>query len=32
MTWFKRDQEIHWIKNQQQAEKLTKSFLKQKTA
>lgn len=32
MTWFKRDQEIHWVKNQQQAEKLTKSFLKQKTA
>lgn len=28
MTWFKRDQRIHWIKNQKQAEKLINIFLK----
>ena len=27
MTWFKRDKRIHWIKNYQEAEKLTKKFL-----
>jgi tRNA dimethylallyltransferase len=27
MTWFKRDSEIHWIKNQKQAESLIKNFL-----
>ncbi len=27
MTWFKRDKRIHWIKNQQEAEKLVKKFL-----
>lgn len=27
MTWFKRDSEIHWIKNQKEAEKLIKKFL-----
>lgn len=27
MTWFKRDPEIHWIKNQKEAEKLIKKFL-----
>ena len=27
ITWFKRDSEIHWIKNQKEAEKLTKKFL-----
>ena len=32
MTWFKRDSEIHWIKNQKEAEKLAKNFLNQKTA
>ena len=26
MTWFKRDKRIHWIKNYQEAEKLTKKF------
>jgi tRNA dimethylallyltransferase len=28
MTWFKRDQRIHWIKTQKQAENLLKNFLK----
>ena len=28
MTWFKRDQRIHWIKNYHQTEKLVKKFLK----
>jgi tRNA dimethylallyltransferase len=28
MTWWKRDNRIHWIKNQKQAEKLIKNFLK----
>ena len=28
MTWFKRDKRIKWIKNEKQAEKLTKEFLK----
>lgn len=28
MTWFKKDQRIHWIKNQGEAEKLIKDFLK----
>jgi tRNA dimethylallyltransferase len=27
MTWFKRDQRIHWIKNQKEAERLTRNFL-----
>jgi tRNA dimethylallyltransferase len=27
MTWFKRDQEIHWIKNEKEVEKLAKNFL-----
>lgn len=27
MTWFKKDNRINWIKNQQQAEKLIKEFL-----
>ena len=27
MTWFKRDQRIHWIKKQPEAEKLVKKFL-----
>jgi len=29
MTWFKRDKRIKWIKNQKQAEKLIKNFLKE---
>jgi len=28
MTWFKRDKRIHWVKNQKEAEKLVKDFLK----
>lgn len=28
MTWWKRDQTIHWIKNEAQAVKLIRSFLK----
>ncbi|MDO8676127.1 MAG: tRNA (adenosine(37)-N6)-dimethylallyltransferase MiaA [Candidatus Azambacteria bacterium] len=28
MTWFKKDKKIHWIKNQNEAEKLVKKFLK----
>jgi len=28
MTWFKRDERIHWVKNQKEAEKLVKEFLK----
>ncbi len=28
MTWFKRDERIHWVKNQKEAEKLIKEFLK----
>jgi len=27
LTWFKRDKEIHWVKNYREAEKLTKQFL-----
>ncbi len=27
ITWFKRDKQIHWIRNYRQAEKLTKRFL-----
>lgn len=27
MTWFKKDKRIHWVKNYQEAEKLTKKFL-----
>ncbi len=27
MTWFKRNKKIHWIQNQREAERLTKSFL-----
>lgn len=30
MTWFKRDQQIHWLKNQKQAEKLITEFTKSK--
>lgn len=30
MTWFKRDKRIKWIKNQKEAEKLVKEFLKNK--
>ncbi len=26
MTWFKRNKEIHWVKNQREAEKLVKNF------
>jgi len=28
MTWFKRDQQIRWVKNYKEAEKLVKKFLK----
>ncbi len=28
MTWFKRDKKINWIKNQKQADKLVKNFIK----
>ena len=28
MTWFKRDKRIYWVKNQKEAEKLLKNFLK----
>ncbi|MFH1820328.1 MAG: tRNA (adenosine(37)-N6)-dimethylallyltransferase MiaA [Candidatus Nealsonbacteria bacterium] len=28
MTWFKRDERIHWIKKQPEAERLVKAFLK----
>lgn len=28
MTWWKKDQRIHWIKNQQKASSLIKNFLK----
>jgi tRNA dimethylallyltransferase len=27
MTWFKRDKEIHWVKNYEEAEKLVKEFV-----
>ena len=27
MTWFKRDPDIHWIRNEKEAEKLAKEFL-----
>jgi len=27
MTWFKKDERIHWVKNRQEAEKLVKKFL-----
>lgn len=27
MTWFKRNKEIHWVKNQKEAEKLVKRFI-----
>ncbi|MBI4158018.1 MAG: tRNA (adenosine(37)-N6)-dimethylallyltransferase MiaA [Candidatus Yanofskybacteria bacterium] len=27
MTWFKRNKEIHWIKNRKEAEKVTRMFL-----
>lgn len=27
MTWFKRDRQIHWLKNQKQAEGLIKNFV-----
>ena len=28
MTWFKRDERIHWVENERQAEKLISDFLK----
>jgi tRNA dimethylallyltransferase len=28
MTWFKKDKRIHWLKNQEEAEKLIKNFIK----
>jgi len=28
MTWFKKDNQIHWVKNKIEAEKLIKNFLK----
>jgi len=28
MTWFKRDKNIHWVKNYNEAQKLVKEFLK----
>jgi len=28
MTWFKRDQRIHWVKNKKEAIELVKEFLK----
>lgn len=28
MTWFKKDGQIHWIKNEKEAEKIVKKFLK----
>jgi len=28
MTWFKKDERIHWIKNYKEAEKLVKNYLK----
>jgi tRNA dimethylallyltransferase len=30
MTWFKRDKRIHWVKNQNEAERLIINFLKNK--
>ena len=27
MTWFKRNKEIHWIKNRKEAEKIIRKFL-----
>jgi len=30
MTWFKRDNRIHWIQNQKEAAKLTDEFLREK--
>ena len=27
MTWFKRNKEIHWVKNQKEAEKIIRKFL-----
>lgn len=30
MTWFKRDQRIHWIRTQREAERLVRLFLHQK--
>jgi len=30
MTWFKRDKEIHWIKNKEEAEKMVDNFLNKK--
>jgi tRNA dimethylallyltransferase len=30
MTWFKKDKEIHWIKNKKQAEKILRIFLNKK--
>ncbi|MBI2448480.1 tRNA (adenosine(37)-N6)-dimethylallyltransferase MiaA [Candidatus Microgenomates bacterium] len=29
MTWFKRDKEIHWVKNKKEAEYFTRNFLLQ---
>lgn len=31
MTWFKRDKRIHWIKTRQEAEKLIKKFMQEKS-
>jgi len=31
MTWFRRDKNIHWIKDYEKAEKLIKNFLTKKT-
>lgn len=30
LTWFKRDQRIHWVKNEDEAEKLVKAWLARK--
>ena len=27
ITWFRKDKRIHWVKNEQEAEKLVKDFL-----
>ena len=28
MTWFKKNKEIHWIKNEREAEKLVRKFIR----
>ncbi len=30
LTWFKRDKRIHWVKNEDEAEKLVKKWIKKK--